>query len=212
MFVFNDSEFAELRTKVKDGVLDESLYIMTDLDEDISDIHVKGDVDIEGEIADVNFIPTKIEQALTIDQDISFAELNHDIYFGAIEVKGLLTTKGMGRLHLISEAFPELANNDPVKIKFYLCDSFNDDHIEYLPLSVINKNRLSENIFYMSDDAMLNFQKLVPRTARAEGLYKLNEDGYPMELARALIETGYGENYAYVYAANHLNEAVLDMI
>ena len=160
MLICNRDDFEEMKSKIKDGVLADSLFFDTDIYEDLSDVLVTGFVYINSKISNVNYIPSKIEGSLTIEPEISFAELEHDIYFDNIKVDNLLTTKGMSHLHLIYEIIPELKPIAVASVRFYLSDNFetylllrnaNINHhiqIRFLMKVCIYQSLFRLNIFY----------------------------------------------------------------
>ena len=209
MIICNRDDFEEMKSKIKDGVLADSLFFDTDIYEDLSDVLVTGFVYINSKISNVNYILSKIEGSFTIEPEISFAELEHDIYFDNIKVDNLLTTKGMSHLHLIYEIIPELKPIAVASVRFYLSDNFDDDTIEYLPLSVINATRVNEKILIPSSETVLKLRKLLPESALSE--YLKSENFNPITDIFA-TDIGLEEHYAYVYAANNINDALLETI
>ena len=115
----------------------------------------------------------------------------------------------MSHLHLIYEIIPELKPIAVASVRFYLSDNFDDDTIEYLPLSVINATRVNEKILIPSSETVLKLRKLLPESALSEYLKSENfnpiTDIFPTDI-------GLEEHYAYVHAANNINDALLETI
>lgn len=207
MFIHNEQDFETLKANIKDGLYDGSLFICTELVVDISNIHVRHNVVIECPIKNVNFIPTRVDGKLEIKKEISFAELKHIIYCGGIEVNSLLTTKGLNCIHLTNEISDD---EGPFIVRFKLSDKYNDDTLEYLPMSVINAERVYDKIFYGTTKSFERMKQFLPKDLLDEAFEICRNQSTILYLND--MNNGFCENYAYINSASDPVETFMETL